>query len=109
MYTLKINKLYIVESLAGFSDPVVNVAWTLVGTDGVNTAEYFNNTNFSVSPDQIFIPFDELTESQVANWVRQANGSFMSNYEQIVSDKLALLANPLPKALPAPLPWVHNV
>ena len=76
-YTTTINSMYTVSS----PDPdyVVNVLFTVTGTDGTNTASIDGNCQFTSDQESVFIPYDELTEEIVIGWIN-ANTDNQANY-----------------------------
>ena len=67
--TLTIDKLEVQYSLDGLSDVVIQVMATLSGND-TGTTQYFTNIFNIASPDpSSFVAFEDLTESDVANFV----------------------------------------
>jgi len=67
--TLTIDKLEVQYSLDGLSDVVIQVMATLSGND-TGTTQYFTNIFNIAAPDPgSFVAFEDLTESDVANFV----------------------------------------
>ena len=68
--TLTINDLEVQFSLSGLSDVVIRVGSTLSGNDA-GTTDHLNRRFIVATPTlSSFIPFDDLTESDVANFVK---------------------------------------
>ena len=105
-YTWIINAMYVVQS----PEPnyVVNVIWTLSGTDGKYTADIQGNTELAITPDQPdFIPYADLTEEIVVGWVQETLGpTGIYNYEQNIVGQIDSMINPPISPEQAPLPWV---
>ena len=67
--TLTIDKLEVQYSLDGLTDVVIQVMATLSGND-TGTTVYFTNIFNIAAPDPAsFVAFEDLTESDVANFV----------------------------------------
>lgn len=53
---------------------VVTVHWTASQTDGDYSASTYSTVGFTEQPGQTLIPYDELTEAQVVEWVKASLG-----------------------------------
>jgi L-aminopeptidase/D-esterase-like protein len=53
---------------------VVTVHWTATQADGDHTASTYSTASFTQQPDQSLIPYDQLTEAQVIDWVKGSLG-----------------------------------
>jgi len=86
---------------------VVNVIWTLTGTDGTQTASIQGNTQYPVSDAQAgFTPYASLTQAQVIGWVQESLGAQgIANYEANVQGQINSLENPPVSPVTQPLPW----
>ena len=90
--------------LDGETDVVFTVHWTLTGTDGTYAGSVYGSSGVSVDPDAPFIPYDQLTEAQVIDWVQEALGEEqVASYEANVAQQIADQKDP-PVVTP-PLPW----
>lgn len=68
---------------------VVTVHWTASQTDGDYTAvPIYSTVSFTEQPGQTLIPYDELTEAQVVEWVKASLGE-----EGVAAVDLALANN----------------
>ena len=104
-YTTKINSMYTVNApKQGF---VVNVLFTVSGTDGTNTASIDGNINFTPVNDQKdYVPYSSLTQAEVIGWVQTALGEQgIANYEANVQGQINSLENPPVSPSNTPLPW----
>jgi len=101
-YTTTINAMYTVDT----PDPeyVVNVLFTVTGTDGTNTASIDGNCQFSSDQAAVFIPYDELTEEIVIGWINSATDDQASYYANI-DGQIASIVNPPVSPMNTPLPW----
>tara|TARA_R110000765_G_scaffold418725_1_gene522416 strand:- start:6 stop:287 length:282 start_codon:yes stop_codon:yes gene_type:complete len=87
-------------------DFVVNVIWTLTGTDGTNTASIDGNTRKAQVEGDDFTPYADLTETQVLSWVQDDLGeNGISNYEANVDGQINSIVNPPVSPTVEPLPW----
>ena len=106
-YTWIINAMYVVQN----PEPnyVVNVIWTLSGTDGQYTASIQGNTELAVNQEQTdYIPYADLTEEIVIGWVQNALGpTGIYNYEQNIVGQIDSMINPPVSPEQAPLPWIQ--
>ena len=86
---------------------VVNVIWTLTGTDGTYTASIGGNTQYPVSDAQAgFVPYAQLTQATVIGWVQESLGATgISNFEANVQGKINSLETPPVSPTTQPLPW----
>jgi hypothetical protein len=88
---------------------VLNVKWTLTGTEADGDFGVFNGatplTTSDIDPTT-FVPFDELTEELVLSWVEPV---VMNNlaYKQYIDEQIAkqILAKKESLDPNAPLPW----
>jgi hypothetical protein len=83
---------------------VVNVLFTVSGTDGTNTASIGGNIQFTDQVESNFIPYDQLTESQVIGWINTATDNQVNYYANIDGQINSIVTPPVsPEA--QPLPW----
>ena len=67
---------------------VVTVHWTASQVDGDYTASTYSTVGFTEQPGQSLIPYDNLTEAQVIQWVKDSLGA-----EGVAAIDTALAAN----------------
>jgi len=97
--TWSITNMVIIPQVDGYSDFAWQVGWSCTASDGVNTQMMGSAITFS--PEQQgapYTPYDQLTEAQVVQWVKEALGA------ETVAKTESVLINSL-TATPAPLPW----
>ena len=101
-YTTTINAMYTVDT----PDPgyVVNVLFTVSGTDGTNTASIDGNMQFTSDQETVFIPYNELTEEIVLGWINNATDN-QANYYANIDGQIASMVNPPVSPSNTPLPW----
>ena len=101
-FTTTINQMYTIPNPTGY---VVNVLFTVSGTDGTYTATIDGNINFAPEQDQVdFIPYANLTEEIVMGWINTATNN-QENYYANVQGQLESLANPPVSPANTALPW----
>ena len=101
-FTTTINQMYTVPNPTGY---VVNVLFTVNGTDGTYTAKIDGNINFAPEQDQVdFIPYANLTEAIVMGWINTATNN-QENYYANVQGQINSLITPPVSPTSQPLPW----
>ena len=84
------------------TDVVFNVHWTCAGVQDTYTASVYNTQAVTVSADEPFTPYADLTQDQVLGWVWES-GVDKTATEAAVQQQIDNLINP-PVVTP-PLPW----
>ena len=103
-YTWSIDRMYTMPTPE--PDFVVNIMWTLTGTDGTNAAEVSGNTEKAQVEGDDFIPYADLTETQVLGWVQEALGADgIASYQANVDGQINSIVNPPVSPTAEPLPW----
>ena len=101
-YTTTINSMYTVLNPTGY---VVNVLFTVSGTDGTNTAEIGGNINFTPEQNQPdYVPYDQLTQAEVLQWINTATDNQVNYYANIDGQIQSMITPPVSPAS-QPLPW----
>ena len=101
-YTTTITAMYTVPNPTGY---VVNVLFTVNGTDGTYTAKIDGNINFAPEQDQVdFIPYANLTEAIVMGWINTATNN-QENYYANVQGQINSMITPPVSPTSQPLPW----
>ena len=101
-FTTTINQMYTVPNPTGY---VVNVLFTVNGTDGTYTAKIDGNISFSPEQDQVdFIPYANLTEAIVMGWINTATNN-QENYYANVQGQINSMITPPVSPSSEPLPW----
>jgi hypothetical protein len=101
-YTTTINSMYTVPNPTGY---VVNVLFTVSGTDGTNTASIDGNINFTPEANEPnYVPYDQLTQEQVLNWINDATDNQANYYANIDGQIASIVTPPVSPSLTA-LPW----
>jgi hypothetical protein len=91
-------------------DCVFTVHWTLNGTDGTYNGSLYGAVGVTYNPDEPYIPYAQLTQTEVIGWVEEALGteqiaSFEANIANQIADQInpPVVTPPLPWAQPAPI------
>ena len=92
----------------GEVDVVFNVHWTLTGEQTVGgepvTGYVYSSQAITLDADEPFVPFAQLTEELVLNWVKAAMGTeTIAAHEANVLQQIEDKKNP--KVVTPPLPW----
>jgi hypothetical protein len=112
-YTKTINSLQAYKELDGEPNVVYNIYWNMVGTDGEYTGTCPAMTYVPFTAGGTFVPFDQLTEEIVLDWVDTYTPLVLiQQYQQSVSNAIesqkTLESPPLPWQ-PQPVPPVPPV
>ena len=101
-FTTTINQMFTIPNPTGY---VVNVLFTVNGTDGTYTAKIDGNISFSPEQDQVdFIPYANLTEAIVMGWINTATNN-QENYYANVQGQINSMITPPVSPTSEPLPW----
>ena len=101
-FTTTITSMYTVPNPTGY---VVNVLFTVNGTDGTYTAKIDGNISFSPEQDQVdFIPYANLTEAIVMGWINTATNN-QENYYANVQGQINSMITPPVSPSSQHLPW----
>lgn len=103
-YTWTVDNMYTVQT----PDPdyVVIVNWTLAGDDGTYQADIGGSNQFDSNQEADFVPYDELTETQVIGWVQTDLGpDGVSGMEANVQGQINSMITPPVSPENTPLPW----
>jgi hypothetical protein len=99
-FTTTITAMYTVQQ----PDPnyVVNAIWKVTGVDGQYTAEIDGNTIFDSQQEANFIPYADLTEATVIDWI-PANQ--IASAQACVQGQIDSMITPPVSPSNTPLPW----
>jgi hypothetical protein len=104
-YNWNVTALY-TETIAGEQNYVVIANYEVVGVDGTYSAEISNIARFSTASVSPFIPYAELTEDTVIDWIQQELGpDGVSNLEACIQGQINSQINPPTVPQNTPLPW----
>lgn len=103
-YTWVVTNMDCYSSKEGNSNVVFNVKWSITADDGSNKATYCGGQDIEYNPDDTFIQYENLTEEQVLDWVKNILGSEEINrITASLNAHLLTLANP--PVVTLALPW----
>jgi hypothetical protein len=100
-YSWKINSLSC--DSAEHSNVVVFAEWIVEGSNGVNIVLTRGIQPLAYNKDSVFIPYKNLAELTVIQWVQNAMGQHRISQVQKTLDDLLTAA---PSIANQPLPWV---
>ena len=105
-YTWKVTNVKVTE-INNTPNTVVYTYWEKTGKDEEgNEGTFYGGTSFSadnVIEGSTFIPFDELTETEVIEWIK---ASIANGYEQHINEQIDKLIFEKKNILvEKPLPW----
>ena len=104
-YTWAVTALY-TETVDGDLDYVVIANYTVIGIDDTYSAELSNIARFSTASVTPFIPYADLTEDTVIDWIQQDLGpDGVSNLEACIQGQINSQINPPTVPVNTPLPW----
>ena len=101
-YTTKINSMFCVQSPE--PDYVVNVLFTVEGTDGTHTASIDGNIMFETEQEANFVPYAQLTDAIVMGWINEATDN-QANYYANIDGQIQSQVTPPVSPTAQPLPW----
>lgn len=100
-FTWTITQMDCYPQVGDKTNVVLTVHWNCFGTDGTYASSIFSTCSMP-SPIDSFIPYDDLTQSQVLGWI-WANGIDQSAIELAVEKQIQ---SQLPPTVITPiLPW----
>lgn len=104
-YIWKVSSLVCIPDLEGKLDYVTIANFTCSKQDGEYTGTVCNAAEFSVNSDKLnYIPYDELTEDKVIEWIKDALGvETVANFYSSVDEQINNKINPLTTS--PELPW----
>ena len=100
-YTTFINQMYTITTPAGY---VVDVNFTVSGTDGTNTASIGGSCQYTFEDGQVVIPYSQLTEKIVMGWINESTNN-QENYYANIDGQINSIVNPPVFPQNTPLPW----
>jgi hypothetical protein len=104
-YTWTISNLY-TQTIEGNADYVVIANYNTTGVDGEYTASLSNTAQFSTEDVTTFIPYEDLTEEIVINWVKESLGeNGIISVEACLQGQIDSQINPPVSPTNTALPW----
>ena len=83
---------------------VFQVSWVVSGTDGTYNAASYGSTDVPYVAADPYIPYDQLTQDIVVNWVNDYSADAITTAQASVDAAIALNYNTNDPIAP-PLPW----
>jgi hypothetical protein len=103
-YTWSISRLDCYAQSEGKTDVVFVAWWTLLGTNGFYEGSVSGTQGLNYNGQSPFTPYENLTEQQVIDWVKDAMGAdLISKYEYDIESQIASESKPV--VVTPPLPW----
>ena len=103
-YTWKIENMSTQKELDNYTDVVIEVGWSCVGTDGTYFASVPGLTRITFNDTSTYTPYSDLTEEQVLNWI-YSSGVDEASVQAQINTQIDLQINPPIVILP--LPWTN--
>ena len=105
-YTWVVTALY-TQTIEGKQDYVVIANYDVTGTDGTYSASLTSNTaQFSTEQVETFIPYEDLTNDIVVNWIKETLGeNGIISIEACIQGQIDSQINPPQSPQNTPLPW----
>jgi len=107
-YKWTIDSLKCRPLVDGFTNVIEAIDWSLEATsDGpIYIENCFGTVNIRIDGRPTFIPFEDLTEEKVMEWLMISLGVYrIKAFEDSLSDRIGKLINIPPITLP--LPWAE--
>lgn len=103
VYSKEVTSLESYKNIDGYSDVVFSISWSLIGQENGLTSSCPCNTYVTYVSGQPFVPYNELTQSQIEQWIDTYTPlTVMEQYQNTVKQNLFLQQQTEVK----PLPWV---
>ena len=77
----------------GLKDCIHNVHWSYEATDGTNNATSIGVESLEAPSEEVFTPFDELSEDDVVAWLEDKMD--LDSLKANLDDQLDKIANPV--------------
>ena len=74
-HSINILNVQLLKSYSGKQDVVKNITFAIEASDGNVTASVVKNCELDISKLENFVAFENLTESQVKNWIVNSVGN----------------------------------
>jgi hypothetical protein len=103
-YTWTITRLDCYAEAEGQPDVVFVAWWTLLGSNGFYEGVVSGTQGLIYNGFTPFTPYEDLTEQQVIDWVKNAMGeNLIAQYEYEIESQIASESRPI--VITPPLPW----
>lgn len=113
-YTWLVTSLKVKNVSEQKQDAIVQTYWKKIGTDeNGNQGTFSGATPFTVDPSDDsgpFVPFEELTEEDVLNWIKSVVvGSYEEHVNGVIQKEIDDKINPtVEKNVPWPVPLANT-
>lgn len=105
IYNWSVLSLEVVPQLNNLSNVVNKINYRVTGLEDSYLGELNSHVKINLNENNSFIPFDNLTNEQVVNWLHETLGSAgVSAHENAIRLQIENQKNP-PSVVKAP-PWV---
>ena len=105
IFTWAVTALY-TETVGTEQDYVVIANYNVEGTDATYSASLTNIARFSTESVTPFIPYEDLTNDIVVDWIQQDLGvDGVANLEACIQGQINSQINPPVVPVNTPLPW----
>jgi hypothetical protein len=107
-YEWQIEQLESYPTRDGFKNVVCSIFWRCNAQEDSFSATSYGSVGVELNKDDAFIPYADLTNDMVVNWVQQTLGE-----DKIAEIKLSLAetidAKKTPKSVVGPPPWLPTL
>ena len=101
-YSWKFPQLIVEGDLDGLQDVVIIVSWERTATEAKYQAQAYGQVRLSQPDPSSFTPFEELSESQIEQWVISSLGDQLLVYDAELAEQILNQKTPPVKILPPP-------
>lgn len=106
-FTWTVTAMSTLAQVEGETDVVVLAQWICAGDDNGTKADIGGNSQFTIQQGGTFIPYADLTEAQVMQWVFDALGEDgIANTQACVQGQIDSILNPPVSPSNQELPWI---
>lgn len=102
-YEIKINQIFTNNS--NIEGEISLVEFIIHGSEDQYSASCFGEVKLNPANPDNFIDLNNTTKDSVIQWVKDALGDKLTEYEKIVQDRINAQKNPL---IATPLPWAKE-
>lgn len=87
------------------TDVVIRVMYSVTASRDGYDAKLNDFVDLTLDSNSVFIPFAELTEETVINWVKNADSAKVALFQQTLAVMLERKINPPIRPVAKPAPW----
>lgn len=108
-YTWKVIKMAVLPFVEGSADVVVSAQWSITGVDESFGYSISDWSQFTLDQGKGFTPYNQLTEQQVLDWIKQQMGDDkITVLESKIQNRIDAQRNPITEPTSQPLPWTQE-